>query len=168
MGNHEYGIGGNGQRQTTANMSMEIINKMAELKINLIKEDLVCPIIKEQKICFYGIDDIWKNKPEFNNLPEKDNSYPLIFLTHNPDGILYYPKNKKQPDLTLSGHTHGGQVWLPFIGPVGNAGIKLDKKYYRGQQIYNNLPIYISVGVGESGGAIRFLSRPEISIIEIR
>jgi hypothetical protein len=168
MGNHEYGIGGSDQQQQkNADMSKEIQDEMASLNILLLANNLVCPLIKQQKICFYGIDDIWKTKPTFSALDNWDEQLPLIFLTHNPDGILSYPEDKKQPSLTLAGHTHGGQVWLPFIGPLGNASIKLGEVYYRGQQNYHGTPIYISVGAGESGGTIRFLARPELTVVEV-
>jgi len=122
--------------------------------------------IKNQKICIFGLDDVWSETPNFDSAPTS--TTPLIFLTHNPDGILDWPANLRAPDLVLSGHTHGGQVYLPFVGPLADAGIKLPKKFYRGLNEYNGIPIYTTVGAGESGGAIRFWTLPEIVIINLK
>jgi len=190
MGNHEYGIGSSVIDQNefhTADQSKLLIDRLQKLNIKLLRNNLDCPIIKNQKICLFGIDDIWKKQnPNFSALINYDYSTPLIFITHNPDGIKYWPQNAKKPDLVLSGHTHGGQVWLPLIGPMANPGIKLPKKYFRGLNYYptkntDNLdsrlrgndkkvgiPIYTSVGAGESGGSIRFLTLPEIVIINLK
>ena len=124
-------------------------------------------VVREQKICLYGIDDIWYKQPTFKQLPTSATSTPLIFLTHNPDGILYWPENKQKPDLVLSGHSHGGQILLPFIGPLGNPGIGLGVQYYKGLNYYKNIPIFTSTGIGESGGPIRLFVPPEIAIIEL-
>lgn len=170
LGNHEYGIGSAYKEDInnhTANRVQEVKIKMADLGAILIKNQLYCPKVKEQKICLYGLDEIWANEPNFDELEKWDKNNSLILLTHNPDGITYWPENYPMPDLTLAGHTHGGQIYLPFYGPLGNAGIQLDKKYYRGEQKYKDADIYISVGAGESGGAIRFGATPELTVLTI-
>ena len=187
IGNHEYGIGEETRTDPTKHTgdhSKWEIKKFNELGIKLLRNQNDCLFIKQQKICLFGLDDIWGGKPNFENL--NTTSTPLIFITHNPDGILDWPKNFRTPDLVLAGHTHGGQVWLPFWGPMASAGIELPKKYYRGLNYYsiknndnldsrlrgndNNttVPIYTSVGLGESGGAIRFFATPEITIINLK
>ena len=171
MGNHEYGIGNearDNKRYETGDRSELVISRMQKLGIPLLKNDLACPTIKDQKICLYGIDDIWSRPVSFDKLKEWDQKIPLIFLTHNPDGILLWPKDMKKPDLVLAGHTHGGQVWLPFIGPLGDAGVVLGKKYYRGLNYWGGIPIFTTVGIGESGGEVRFLTWPEIAVINIK
>jgi len=182
LGNHEYGIGSylqNDPNKHTADKSNWLIKKMEELGIPLLRNTLDCLEIKNQEICIFGTDDIWKHKinytilhnchPEEPKDPLKNNcnlqNKFLIFLTHNPDGILSYPKDLTPPDLVLAGHTHGGQIYLPFIGPLGDPDVKLPKKYWRELNYYNNIPILTSIGVGESGGKLRFLSPPTIDII---
>ena len=95
------------------------------------------------------------------------NSY-VILLSHMPDAALHAPPSV---DLILAGHTHGGQVRLPGIGPVvtfsgvgraKSAGLsKLESGGY----------LYVNRGLGmEGGGAprIRFCCRPEVAVITIR
>lgn len=169
MGNHEYGIGEEtrtDRTKQTGDHSEWEIKKFNDLGIKLLRNEFDCPIIKQQKICLFGIDDLWGGKINFDNIPTTTD--PIIFITHNPSGILYWPKNLRTPDLVLTGHTHGGQVWLPFVGPMANAGIELPKDYYRGLNYYSDTPIYTSVGLGESGGAVRFFATPEITIINLK
>ena len=179
LGNHEYGIGSylqNHPSKHTADKSEWLITKMEELGIPLLRNTLDCLEIKNKNICIFGIDDIWHSLCHsreggnpgncFGNINFNKNIFNIL-LTHNPDGILYYPKDTIQPDLVLAGHTHGGQIYIPFIGPLGDPDVKLNKKYWRGLNYYNGIPILTSVGVGESGGKIRLFTPPTIDIITI-
>lgn len=170
LGNHEYGIGNKTREfdeMQTGDRSAEVIERLKILNIPLLRNQLICQTIKNQPICIFGADDIWNAPINFSELNSLDKNVPLVFLTHNPDGILSWPKEIKKPDLVLAGHTHGGQIWLPGVGPLGNAGIDLDKKFYRGLNYWEKTPIITSVGAGESGGPIRFGVPPEIVIIEL-
>ncbi len=170
MGNHEYGIGGSVRfmpQKYTADLSELLIKRMAALDITLLRNNLECLNIKNQEICLFGIDEIWKHPPNFSQIEGLNKNTSLIIISHNPDGILYYQDYLPKPDLVLAGHTHGGQVWIPFLGPLGNAQIELPNQYYRGLNIYKEIPIYTSVGAGESGAPLRFFAMPEIAIIEL-
>ena len=170
LGNHEYGLGMPDRsldRLGTGNRTAELTEKMKELNISLLKNTLRCLNIKNQNVCLFGMDDIYageRNYAQLQNLPEQDF---LILISHNPDGILSYPNIFNKPDLVLSGHTHGGQVALPFLGPLGEADLILPNDFYRGLNYWNEIPVFTSVGAGESGGQIRFLAVPEIIIINL-
>lgn len=169
LGNHEYGIGGtviDKPEKYTGDRSDLVIDRFNDFGFKLLKNSLNCLEIKNQKICLFGLAEIWKSKPNFTELNNWDKNTPLIFVTHNPDGILEYPTNLPYPDLTLAGHTHGGQVWIPFFGPLAKAQTILQKEYYRGLNYFNKAPIYTSVGAGESGTSLRFFAIPEVVIIE--
>lgn len=176
LGNHEYGLGSasrSDNKRWTGNVSEETIRTMNTIGATPLLNKLNCIEIKQQKICFFGIDDIWGaesglTKIDFSELKNWDQKIPLIFLSHNPDGILLWPKEIKKPDLVLSGHTHGGQIYLPCIGSIASAGVQLGKGYYRGLNYFENIPTYTSIGLGESGGPVRFMSVPEITVIELQ
>lgn len=89
-----------------------------------------------------------------------------VMLAHDPWIINDY--KDFVPDLTLSGHTHGGQVRLPWVGAIVAPGQKLfpelDKGFYN---LTNNKFLYIDSGVGTSGLPIRYLNRSQISLISI-
>ncbi|MDO9510089.1 MAG: metallophosphoesterase [Candidatus Magasanikbacteria bacterium] len=171
LGNHEYGLGQPNLANDflgTGNRSEELIIKMKELNITLLRNTLDCLEIQNQNICLFGIDDIYAGKNNYSALKNFSPHTPLIFITHNPDGILSYPENFPKPILTLAGHTHGGQVYLPIFGPLGSADLILPDIYYKGLNSWQGVPIYTSVGSGESGGQIRFLVPPEIVFLNLK
>lgn len=104
-------------------------------------------------------------------LPAKDDGAYTIFLHHTPDAVdeLKLRDPSQHVDLFLCGHTHGGQVCLPFWGPVITLA-KYHKRYERGLYDAEGVPMYVNRGVGCGGGgvpAVRFLSRPEVAVIDL-
>ena len=86
-----------------------------------------------------------------------------ILLSHNPDSI---DTSYSTPlSLVISGHTHGGQVILPFIGPPI---LPVDNKIYSsGFIIEGPAPIFISRGIGWAIYPIRFNCYPEIAVLQL-
>lgn len=170
LGNHEYGLGQMDLSKKylgTGDKTKELIDQMKKNNITLLRNNLHCFKIKKQELCLFGIDDIYVGKKDYSELKNLPADTPLLFITHNPDGVLGYPKIFKKPDLVLAGHTHGGQVYLPIIGSIGSVDLILQRKFYRGLNYWENTPIYTSVGAGESGGQIRFMSIPEIILFNL-
>jgi predicted MPP superfamily phosphohydrolase len=198
LGNHEYGIGSATMENSswwTGDRSKEVMDRMKKIGVKLLRDDLKCVQIKTQKLCVFGADDFWKQwKINFKNLKIADTAAPLIFLAHNPDAVLFWDSTTT-PDLMLAGHSHGGQIWLPFMGPLGHPGIALGEKFYRGLNYFtmslrgpalardeaiskqdgiaspsarNDIPLFTSVGAGESGAPIRLFNRPEVVVIELK
>jgi predicted MPP superfamily phosphohydrolase len=91
-----------------------------------------------------------------------DTSLATLLLSHNPDSkdlLGAYPW-----DLMLSGHTHGGQVVFPFIGPH-YAPVR-DKRYVSGLHPWGSRQIHVTRGIGNVAG-IRFGCRPEVSLLRV-
>ena len=87
---------------------------------------------------------------------------PRLCLHHTPD--LAPEAARLGVDLYLAGHTHGGQICLPGLGPLATAS-RFGRRYYRGYHRLGPTQIYVSRGLGMEGlGAprMRFLSRPEL------
>ena len=85
-----------------------------------------------------------------------------IVLSHNPDTkVMVEPYSW---DLMLSGHTHGGQLWLPLIG-APFAPVE-DKRFIAGLYPWSSRWLHITKGVGNVHG-IRFNCRPEVSLLTI-
>lgn len=86
-----------------------------------------------------------------------------ILLSHYPNGVELFPNTRF--DLVLAGHTHGGQVRLPWYGalmvPFG-AG-----EYQLGMYETHAGPLYVSSGVGYFFVNVRFNCRPEIAVFEV-
>lgn len=122
--------------------------------------------IKGQRLTLVGLDDLWSGTMDvdrsFRGLSGA-NQIPRILLAHNPDtkSVLKH----QAWDLMLSGHTHGGQVYLPGVGaPV--LPVK-DRRFTHGLYSWNNRQLYVSSGVGTSHG-VRFNCPPEICHLELK
>jgi predicted MPP superfamily phosphohydrolase len=106
---------------------------------------------------------IWDLKATLSHVKDRA---PVILLAHEPDIFTFVPPSVT---LTLSGHTHGGQVYIPF---VGRAGLMLDSarstKYAYGHFQEAGRQLIVSSGLGLSNIPIRFLVPPEIAIVTLR
>lgn len=126
-----------------------------------------------KNVLFGGLCDVKSNKDDYKlitvNWAEKaeKNGYKYILATHNPDIAINLPKLKGLTVL-LAGHTHGGQVHMPFNMEftVLKNDILPRKKIFYGIHEYNGNKIYITSGIGCSVLPIRFLSAAEIAVLE--
>ena len=88
----------------------------------------------------------------------------VVLLAHEPD---FADHAAKYPvDLQLSGHSHGGQVRLPVIGPVYLP--RLGRKYPRGLRTVGRLSLYTNVGIGTLYVPVRWNCAPEVTLITLR
>ena len=91
-----------------------------------------------------------------------------ILLAHQPDEIRLIESTPV--DLLVSGHTHGGQIALPFIGPLVTASNVPRHVAAGGLHELHETPVYVSTGVGRERSTapqVRFGVRPSIGIIDI-
>jgi len=89
-----------------------------------------------------------------------------IVISHAPDFVDALPE---PVDLVLAGHTHGGQVVLPLIGPPRTAS-RLPRLYAGGLHDFAGTPLHVSRGVGMERGfapPLRFLCPPEICVLDV-
>lgn len=88
-----------------------------------------------------------------------------IVMCHRPEVFQEYVN--AEIDLALTGHAHGGQAILPFIGGVIAPNQGLFPKYYKGVYIKDNTQMIVNRGLGNSLCPIRFNNHPEIIIVEL-
>lgn len=104
------------------------------------------------------IDEVMKYFEENDDIPFK------IILSHEPDYTDTILENYN-PTLILSGHSHNGQINIPFVKtlflPYGS------KKYYDNYYHINNTDLYISSGIGESRINFRMFNKPSINFYRI-
>jgi predicted MPP superfamily phosphohydrolase len=109
----------------------------------------------------------WKGKSLgleqiLETLPEDE---PRLLLVHNPDFAEMLPRGCI--DLTLCGHTHGGQVRLPFLGAPVVPSFFGDK--YAGGLVQGpSSLVYVNRGIGIISPPLRFNCRPEITLLRLR
>jgi uncharacterized protein len=96
------------------------------------------------------------------------NGMPQLFLYHSPE--LMPEVAEREVDLYLCGHTHGGQVRLPLLGPILTSS-QLGRRYVMGLYREGRTHLYISRGIGLEGLSaprVRFLTPPEMTLVTIQ
>ena len=113
-----------------------------------------------------GISDLWTGR---HDIPAAlaavpADARPLLLLTHNPD---VFPEVPGRVELTLAGHTHGGQVRLPLIGaPVVPS--RYGQRFVAGHIVEGGRHLFVATGVGTSILPVRFRVPPTIAVVTIR
>lgn len=122
----------------------------------------------DHSLCITGLGDLLTDVVDpARAFRHVSRTTPRILLAHNPDTLELRSLASTRIDLALCGHTHGGQVRLPFIGPplVPSA---FGRKYAGGLVSSPVAPAIISRGVGTSGLPVRLGVPPEVVEIELR
>lgn len=117
------------------------------------------------RIWLCGLDSVWEGNPDMDlALRGVPSAEMVVLLVHEPDfadEAAYYPV-----DLQLSGHSHGGQIWLPGIGapwlPL------FARKYPRGLHKIGPLTLYTNMGLGTIRLPIRLNCPPEVTLFTLR
>jgi hypothetical protein len=153
LGNHDYHSG--------------FANAVRSLEcggFRVLRNDHTVSQRENDRLFLSGLDNISEGRPNLESaikgIPENACN---ILLVHEPDIADY--TSKFPIDLQLSGHSHGGQVCLPFVGPIITT--KLGEKYPTGLYKINELMLYTNRGLGTTVLPVRFFCRPEITIITL-
>ncbi|MBC7328875.1 metallophosphoesterase [bacterium] len=154
----KFAILGNGDEEE---LFLSIFNKAG---VHLLKNEYFLVNMESLQILLAGVD--FKAERISNLLASLPPSDLSILLSHRPDVILSQGDWRKI-DLVLSGHTHGGQIRLPFIGPLFTKS-RLPRRYSQGLSSFGHLYLYVSRGIGETKIPIRFFCPPEITLLKIK
>jgi hypothetical protein len=160
-----YIVMGNWERFYGDKESQLILRKS---KVKLLYDQTIFFKINKQQICLAGVSDdggIGSTlKKTFANV---DDSYVKILLSHNPYITVNRHKAKKRIDLILSGHTHGGQIVYPFIGPIA-IPTAFGKKYPAGMYYFDDSKLYVNRGIGVVTVPYRVNCPPEITLFSLK
>jgi predicted MPP superfamily phosphohydrolase len=108
---------------------------------------------------YYGCDDL---QGALQDVPA--DAFKIL-LVHTPE--IIDEAEQQGIHLYLCGHTHGGQICLPWLGPLF-VNANCTRKFVRGVWRHGKLQGYTTAGVGTSGVPVRFFCPPEIGVIELR
>ncbi len=131
----------------------------------------------EAQIVLAGVDDPVNNLDRLSDaLAGAPEETFMLALMHSPDSVA--EAVLRGVDVVLSGHTHGGQVKLPWYGALYThsvLGRRMSDGYYAKRRLRRAVGIrpgrtqlYVTRGLGISGLALRFLARPELTVITLR
>ena len=139
--------------------------RLAEANIRDLKNEVVTVTRNGKRIAIAGVDDVWVGEDDLSavmrSLPSDSAN---IVLVHEPD-FADKSAQTQRFDLELSGHAHGGQVKIPFIGapqlpPYG-------RKYPFGLYQVQEMKQYTARGLGMVRPRVRFNARPEITVFQL-
>ncbi len=175
-GNHEMvlldDVENNKFKNALINVGVDIINneqRKVELNgesINLIGIQDPSTLYKDSTFNEYD-NSIKKTQKELDIVTENlDLSKFTILLSHRPEYFELYSKYKF--DLILSGHAHGGQIRLPFIGGLYAPNQGWFPKYTKGLYKDNNSIMIVSAGLGNSIAPVRIFDPFEIVTLKLR
>ena len=112
-----------------------------------------------------GLADMRRRRPDvvrsLAGVPEDE---PAIVLTHDPDQFPHVPDRVA---LTVAGHTHGGQVALPYVRRPFIPSL-YGERYARGHVVEHGRHLVVGAGLGTSGLPVRLLAPPELLMLELR
>ncbi len=172
LGNHDIWTGAD-----------EVARNLRGAGITVLRDEKQPLLIGEIRLWLVGIEDagftdvasnscdkfrtMWTEKYKaaislLRSIPEAE---PRILLVHHPDFNELLAG--EHIDLALSGHTHGGQVRLPFLGSPFVPSC-LGQKYARGLVQGPASPVYVNRGVRVTAPPARFGCRPEITLLRLR
>jgi predicted MPP superfamily phosphohydrolase len=160
MGNHD--CAGSVHDPNASTSHLQQLLRRSGVRVLMNASDIV--EVRGARLSLVGTGDLW-TRHEFDPdaaFAQADPDLPVIVLAHNPD-----TKDRivdERWDLMLSGHTHGGQVVLPFVHPYW-LPVK-DQRFIAGLYGWRDRQLFITRGVG-SPGKVRLNCRPEVSILHL-
>jgi predicted MPP superfamily phosphohydrolase len=113
-----------------------------------------------------GISDLWTGRHDLDAAlaAVTETAAPVLLLTHNPD---VFPLVPERVTLTLAGHTHGGQVRLPFAGALVVPS-RFGQRFAAGHVVEGGRHLFVATGIGTSILPVRFRVPPTVTVVTIR
>ena len=144
-----------------------IAERLSDWGITMLRDRTEPFVFENEAVAnIVGIDDLWMEPNPVEALSRVHERHATIMLSHNPDYIL--DPTAEQVDLVISGHTHCGQIRLPWIGPVPPLPTELGRAWDCGLFEYDGGQLWITPGVGETGPRARLFNPPTINVLTIK
>lgn len=168
-----YYVSGNNESYITE--KYDVKNILADMGVTVLEDETQHLEIEGEKILLAGVDD-----PAFSDNYSSADSVPImqtkleelmsddiyiVLLSHRPELFGVYCEH--EADLVLSGHAHGGQFRIPFIGGLYAPDQGFFPEYDAGLYTDGKTNMLVSRGIGNSKIPIRFNNRPEVIVIEL-
>ena len=158
LGNHDYKAG-----EAVAD---RIAAGLANLGLTVLRNETATCFTARGPLLITGLDDSRFRRADLAgtlaSLP--DDGRPRLLLVHSPEAVRCLPPNAC--DLVLAGHTHGGQVRIP---PFTSLWVRLAySRFVAGAYQHRGVVVYVNRGLASVGLPVRFLRRPEVTLLTLR
>ena len=163
LGNHDYGVTTSWTRPNER-LCEYFVNSLRHVGVNVLRNESFPLVLDSQRCWLVGLGDLWaaECRPDLAFAGVTADEVTIV-LSHNPDSVEKLAGF--DASAVLSGHTHGGQVRLPFLGPP-ILPIK-NRQYSAGMFELADTTLYVNRGLGRLG-RLRFNCRPEITVFTLR
>jgi predicted MPP superfamily phosphohydrolase len=173
MGNHDYGP----YRSVGAGATRVRRNDIQRLRAMLARQgitvlDNTAQPLGSERFYIAGVDDYTTGHADLDAaLRAVPPGAAAVLLSHHPDivldmaGAISFP-GAQRPGLILAGHTHGGQIRLPGVGAVVTHSA-LPRRHAMGLTRYDDVPLFVTRGIGYSGVDLRLGCAPEVALLTL-
>lgn len=118
-------------------------------------------------ISLIGVDSLINGTPDFTSAYSNVNAEEFnILVTHCPDIVSSAELPLSSTDVVLAGHSHGGQVYFPLLGPIFS--IEGAKTYNHGSYTINNTKLIVTNGIGTTNMDMRLFAPPQLSFYRLK
>jgi uncharacterized protein len=155
MGNHDYFTDGEG-----------VATALTDNGLAVLRNRGVAIERGGEQLYLAGVDDTWTGRDDLEEtLARRPAGVATVLLAHDP--ALFPDAAARGVELTLSGHTHGGQLGVPFFARRWNLA-RFMTRFASGFYREGASTLYVNHGLGTTGLPIRLLVAPEIAVLTLR
>jgi predicted MPP superfamily phosphohydrolase len=158
-----YAVIGNHDRWTD---QQAYIREMGRQGFRVLVDDAARVPVRGTTVWLAGVNDPYtaKSRPDraLANIPA---DAFFVLLAHGPD--ILRDRRSRRADLILAGHTHGGQIRLPLIGPV-SCSSWYGPRYASGLFTIGETKLFVTRGIGDGIVPVRVFCEPEVAVLELR
>ncbi len=160
LGNHDVGFPG-------PDLSNPVLAALDRVGAQIVQNRAQQVTLAGQDVYIAGASDLWQRRQDFGFSSGLTPGVPVLLLTHNPDTALNVPASFPY-DLMLAGHTHGGQIRIPFLYQrFIPTRWTFDKELHAFPAPSGERLVYVTPGTGMVGLPMRFLMPPRVDILTI-
>ncbi|MBQ7780102.1 MAG: metallophosphoesterase [Clostridia bacterium] len=153
-----------------------LMERIEALGVTVLNDEEVTVTVGEESIKLLGVSDpsfekVTKEqektvmREKLSGLAPSGDSYTVL-LSHRPEMFSIY--SEYNIDLVFSGHAHGGQIRIPFVGGLYAPGQGIFPKYTSGVHEKNGTTLVISRGIGSSSFPFRINNNPELICVTLK
>ena len=159
LGNHDYGYLWCSDHVQCAGI---LEQRLEQLNITVLRNEHEVLEINKQKFLLAGLDDPWSGMSNYSAAVEGSPELPKIILAHNQMSVI--KENLEGKNLILSGHTHCGDIYIPFFTDFILKQTRFSDHTRGRVRINEESELYVTCGLVHS---VRLFTNPEISVLNI-